>query len=224
MLNDLHKIITRLNGKELDPKDFKQAARLLRKRQFLWADRSRDRKHYELIRRFEEYFRDLFDAFDDELIIDLQFGYIGIIPRASTDSTMGMLPTLMLLILARLHDIESRRACTVNGRATPSPELLVDTYVELTGRAKPKLSELNLALDIIRRHNVIEVGEKLESSDMNAITILPNIHRVVNAQYLQTLKLFAIEHGRDLPELMAEPKSAREPEEADSKTSQEKVS
>ncbi|MCP4597879.1 DUF4194 domain-containing protein [Neptuniibacter sp.] len=202
MLNDLSKIVAKSIGKELDPDDFRNAARLLRKRQFLWAEKSHDRKHYELIRRFEDYFRDLFDAFDDEFIIDNQFGYIGIIPRLSSDSTMGLLPTLLLLILARLHDLESRRACTVNGRATPSPELLVDTYIELTGRPKPKQSDLNQALEVIRKHNVIEIGDKQESSEMQAITILPNIHRVVNNQYLQTLELFALEHNREFPKAL----------------------
>jgi hypothetical protein len=199
MLNDLSKVAVKSGGKELDPEDFKHAARLLRKRQFLWADRTHDRKYYDFIRRFEEYFRNLFDAFDDELIQDRQFGYVGIIPRVSSDSTMGLLPTLILLILARLHDLESRRACTVNGRAMPSPELLVDTYIELTGRPKPKQSDLNQALEVLRRHNVIELGDKQESSDMQAITILPNIHRVVNSQYLQTLELFALEHEQEFP-------------------------
>ncbi|EBR1860390.1 DUF4194 domain-containing protein [Salmonella enterica] len=203
MLSDLTKTITRSGEGNIGPEDFRQAARALRKRQFLWADRPHDRKHYELIRRFEEYFSNLFDAFDDELIKDHLFGYIGIIPRSPGDSVMGVLPTLMLLIMARLHDLESRRACTVNGRASPSPELLVDTYVELTGKPKPKLSDLNQALDTIRRHNVIELGEKQESSDMRAITILPNIHKVVNSQYLQTLELFALESGQPLPVVIA---------------------
>lgn len=199
MLSDLKKVIAQSGERAFEPEDFRQAARMLRKRQFLWAERSHDRKHYELIRRFEEYFSSLFDAFDDELIKDPLFGYIGIIPRSSGDAVMGVLPTLMLLIMARLHDLESRRACTVNGRASPSPELLVDTYVELTGKPKPKLSELNQALDVIRRYNVIELGEKQESSDMRAITILPNIHRVVNSQYLQSLELFVLEFGQTLP-------------------------
>ncbi|HCC5835527.1 DUF4194 domain-containing protein [Citrobacter farmeri] len=199
MLSDLNKTLSRSGERTFEPEEFRQAARLLRKRQFLWAERPHDRKHYELIRRFEEYFSNLFDAFDDELIKDPQFGYIGIIPRSSGDAVMGVLPTLIMLIMARLHDLESRRACTVNGRASPSPELLVDTYTELTGKPKPRLSELNQALDVIRRYNVIELGEKQESSDMRAITILPNIHRVVNSQYLQTLELFALEFGQSLP-------------------------
>ncbi|EHE2785446.1 hypothetical protein JND24_004030, partial [Salmonella enterica] len=62
MLSDLTKTITRSGEGNIGPEDFRQAARALRKRQFLWADRPHDRKHYELIRRFEEYFSNLFDA------------------------------------------------------------------------------------------------------------------------------------------------------------------
>lgn len=48
MLSDLTKTITRSGEGNIGPEDFRQAARALRKRQFLWADRPHDRKHYEL--------------------------------------------------------------------------------------------------------------------------------------------------------------------------------
>ncbi|RUO80944.1 hypothetical protein CWI84_02190 [Idiomarina tyrosinivorans] len=190
MLRDLRAILDKTEYESLEEEQFQEAAAFLRRKQFIFSDGHGHRKHYELIRRFKGYFAHLFDAFGDELKIDESFGFIGFIPSTS-NPPMKMLDTIFLLILAKLHDLEARRANTQNGRASPSPGILIDSFIELTGREKPKKVETKAALKRLEESGVIRLGENDKVSELPLIEVLPTIHVVVTDDYLDILKNFA---------------------------------
>lgn len=189
MLRDLRIILEKPGYESLVEEQFHEAAAFLRRKQFIFADGHGHRKHYELIRRFKDYFANLFNAFGDELKIDENFGYIGFIP-STANPPMKMLDTLFLLILAKLYDVEARRANTTHGRASPSPGILIDSYVEITGREKPKKTDTKAALKRLEEHGVIRLGETDEVSELPLIEVLPTIHLVATEDYLDILQNF----------------------------------
>lgn len=198
MLRELERLIEKHQEFGFSISDFEDAASTLRQRQFLWADMRGQRKHYDLVVRCRDYFEDLFGAFGDTLIIDNQFGYCGFIPRHSKPA-LNRLQTIYLLILAKLHDAESRKACTENGRSKPSPGLLIDAYTQITEREKPKRQETMEALRRLEKQSVIQLGDVDEQFELPMITIMPNIHRVVDSLFLDALDRFAEENSTLTP-------------------------
>jgi hypothetical protein len=194
MLRELAQVVDKYESRGLTEIDFEDAAAALRQRQFLWSDGHGQRKHYDTIVSEEAYFRNLFAAFGDQLVVDLHFGYVGIIPRHAKP-TLKRLPTIFLLLLAKLHDVESRKACTEYGRSIPQTDLLLDTYVQLTGRDKPKRQDTLEALRQLEQCGVIHVGVQDEMTCLPIVTVLPTITRVVSEFYLDELERFAQEKG-----------------------------
>jgi len=225
MLRELERLVEKHQEFGFSMSDFEDAASALRKRQFLWADMRGQRKHYDLVVRCRDYFEDLFGAFGDTLIIDNQFGYCGFIPRHSKPS-LNRLQTIYLLILAKLHDAESRKACTENGRSQPSPGLLIDEYTQITEREKPKRQETMEALRRLEKQSVIQLGNIDEQSELPMITIMPNIHRVVNSQFLDVLDRFAEENSTLMPVQLDEADTAdftTDAESADASSTHEEI-
>ena len=189
MLRDLKVILDRPENDYLTSENFYQTAALIRRKQFIWSDGHGQSKHYNLTVKFQEYFENLFGAFGDSFVVNNHFGFCGILPNTALP-TMKALDTIFLLILAKLYDSEARKACIENGRAHPSPALLIDTYVELTGREKPKLSDTLAAFKRLASSGIIVLGEKDEISDLPKITILPTISMVLNEKYIVHLEKF----------------------------------
>lgn len=203
MLRDLSKILDKPENSSLTEDDFQKAASIIRRKQFIWSDGHGQSKYYKLSLKFQDYFGDLFHAFGDEFIIDNHYGYCGILPNSPTPS-MKLLDTIFLLILAKLYDGEARKACIENGRAHPSPALLIDTYIELTGKEKPKLGDTQAALSRLQSAGIILLGDKEDISELRSITVLPTISVVLNEQHLVLLEQFTLKHNQSLEDEFTE--------------------
>ena len=188
MLREFEKIVdTNSNG--IDAAELKAVAARLRERQFIFKESRALGRTYDILVSQQDYFEDLFAAFGDEFFVDNHFGYCGIIPKANRPG-LNQLETIFLLILAKMHDMECRKARSENGRSQPSEAILLDEYCLATGREKPKPRDTKSALDRLRKAGVIELGKVNELSEMQEITILPSIMRVVSANYLTALSAF----------------------------------
>lgn len=190
MLIDLKKLVDRVEDSGITQAEIENTASMLRLHQFIWRDKRNHARHYDLLVKFQDYYRNLFDAFGDTYVVDHHFGYCGIVPRTSYPR-LKMLETVYLLILAKLHDNESRRACTENGRSMPGEAILIDEYRELTGKPAPKKTETREALVRLSRCGVIELGELNPETELNRITVLPSITRIVSKSFLDELDTFA---------------------------------
>ena len=189
MLRDLERLVATNEQYGYSEQDIVDAAAFLRAKQFVWKERHGHGRHYDLICKFREYYENLFEAFGDEFFIDGHFGYCGILPRDSKPR-LKKLETIYLLLLAKMHDIECRKALTSLGRSSPSESHLLDHYTRVTGKEKPKPSETSSALERLVRMGIIELGDHNPDSEMRRITILPSIMKVVTKDFLDDLKVF----------------------------------
>lgn len=194
MLRDLAKIVDQHEGQGITEIEIENTAAALRQHQFIWREKRNHSRHYDLLVKFQDYYENLFGAFGDIFFIDHHFGYCGILPRSTTPS-LKLRDTIFLLILCKLHDGECRKACTENGRSTPSEEILLDEYIELTGKPKPTKTETKESLERLVKQGVIELGDHNPDTELRRITILPSIMRVVNSRFLDELEQF--DHNAD---------------------------
>ncbi len=197
MLRDLEKLLDARENAAIEETEIIAAAAALRRRQFIWQDARGQGRHYDLLVRFETYFRNLFGAFGDQFFVDTHYRYCGIIP-AGNGPALKQLETIFLLVLAKLHDTEARNARTENGRTSPGSEILLDEYTAITGKEKPLQRDAYAALDRLAKYGVIQLGDINPETEMRTITILPSITRVVNQSFLDELALFSgIEDEQD---------------------------
>ena len=199
MLLELSRLVDANEQYGLTELDFQQAAARLRARQFVWKEKRGHGRSYDLLVKFESYFSNLFAAFGDEFFVDPHYGYCGIIPSTPRPQ-LNRLETIYLLLLAKMHDLECRKACSDNGRTKPSEAHLLDEYCAVTEREKPKPAETRAALHRLEKMGIIEQGEKNSETQMRSLTILPSIMRVVTSDFLTSLELFceqAVSQGQN---------------------------
>jgi hypothetical protein len=88
-----------------EPDNFRSAARLVLKRQFLLLERPGDRDAYRLIVNHFDYFVSLFDALGWTLHRDDTFGLVGLLPGdAEGFRHLRLVDSLMLLCLRLLYE------------------------------------------------------------------------------------------------------------------------
>ena len=189
MLRDLAKIVDHAESMGRTEDDFEAASQVMLRKQFLWMDGHGQNKHYNLIILYQDYFENLFGALGFDLVSDQKYGYCGIIPRNSTPS-LNKMETILLLLLAKLHDGECRKACTENGRSMPSPGVLMDVFVETTQQEKPNRTKTISSLERLAKQGVIQLGNIDVTSNLPQITVLPTINKVVSSMYLDELERF----------------------------------
>lgn len=198
MLKELDKIVRENDAQEkrgYEQEDLERAAAMLRRYQFIWKNGHNQKNTYDILVKYREYYSDLFAAFGDQFFMDDIYGYCGFIPKARIPhSSLRKLETILLLILVKLHDEESRKACTEKGRSFPSEVLLIDEYMRLTHEVKPGKVELNTALKTLKDMGVIELGAANPDSEMLSITVLPSIMRIVTDEYMEELLNFTKEN------------------------------
>ena len=186
MLREFGRIIDDASNK-IDADELMAVAARLRERQFIFKEGRGTGRTYDVLINQRDYFESLFQAFGDEFIVDQRFGFVGIIPRSSKP-VLTQLETIFLLLLAKMHDVECRKARALDGRT--NEDILLDEYRELTGRDKPRPAESKAALQRLRRAGIIELGPISELTEMHEITILPSITRVITESYLTQLENF----------------------------------
>lgn len=189
MLKNLEIILDTPENEHLHEREFEAAAAQVLQKQFIWSDGFGQKKHYDLMNRFYDYFETLFDAVGFTLVRDYKYGYLGIVPRQGIPM-MRKLDTLLLLLLVKMHDEQSRRACTERGRSTPCLGVLLDLYEQLTGLEKPSRPDVLASLKRIARHGVLFIGDMDEQLNLPKLTVTPAITHLVTSDFLASIESF----------------------------------
>jgi hypothetical protein len=189
MLKSLEIILDMPENEHLHEREFEAAAGQILQKQFIWSDGFGQKKHYDLVNRFYDYFENLFDAVGFTLVRDYKYGYLGIVPRQGIPM-MRKLDTLLLLLLVKMHDEQSRRACTERGRSTPCLGVLLDLYEQLTGLEKPSRPDVLSSLKRLSRHGVLFIGDLDEQLNLPKLTVTPAITHLVTSDFLASIESF----------------------------------
>jgi len=194
MLSELKKII---DTESVELADMKQTASVLLERQFLYADQSHDKKHFQRIISHISYFSNLFEALNRRIVYDHEFGYVGSMPEDGTKVVQLPNEDAILLLCLRLIYEEGVEKFEVNqGSVYTDSETLLNRYVALARRDRPILGKLRETLKSFGRFGLIEVEE--ENDRIIPIQVRPTIRLVTTEAYIAQLEDFL--QGRTQPE------------------------
>jgi hypothetical protein len=204
VLSDLKRLVDK--DERLDAQDFSKAASLLLERQFLYSDKSRDRRHYHIIANNLNYFTDLFRALDRSILMERDFGMVGLLPGETTHPVhLKIEETFFLLCLRLIYEEKLEAFESDHGMVHTDSEALLSRYTSLTKRPRPLLTELRAIINAFSRHGLLEKGPE-EFKTLN-IRIRPAIRYVLPEDYLTTLESFiqdptanADEEAEDCPD------------------------
>lgn len=194
MLSELKKII---ETESVELVDMKQAASVLLERQFLYADQSRDKKHYQRVINHIPYFSNLFEALNRRIVYDHEFGYVGSMPEDGTK--VVQLPNedaILLLCLRLIYEEGIEKFEVKQGSVFTDSETLLNRYVALARRERPILGKLRETLKSFGRFGLIEV--EVENDRTIPIQIRPTVRLVTTEAYIAQLEDFL--QGRAQPE------------------------
>ena len=196
MLNELKRLIERNDDVEED--DVKKAAYVLQNSQFLYESRPRQRKHYDVIVRFQHYYADLMDAVNLQLIVNEPQGFVGVLPKEYM-RRMRLDETLFLLTLRYVYD-EEVTAFHANDDASVYVSLddLELRYTQLTQREFPKTkSDFEAWTRPLEQNSIIEVGADENQPEIQRIKILPSIAALLSGDALKQMEVYL--RAEDVP-------------------------
>jgi hypothetical protein len=189
MLNDLRRLLDREPPNGATELDFRDAAQALLRRQFLYVDQERDARHYRLVVRHQEYFRNLFDAIGWQIHEDQDFGLVGLLPDDEENYLALDLEQTLVLFVARLMFEEGIEAHeTREGCVHAAGEDLLARYEALTHRERPRLPVFRDILKLFRRHGLVRLGEDDPVSRLPSLALLPALRLIAGDRYLERLE------------------------------------
>jgi len=189
VLHELKRLLDR--DETLSAEDMRRAASVAMERQFLFGDKSRDQRHFLQILDAEEYFRNLFDALNLDLVCDRTAGYLGVVPREHHLTVrLDTEHSLFLLVLRVIYE-QAVRECRVGefSQVFTDSEALVDGYVAHTGRKRPGLLRLREIVRAFSRQGLLEIDE--DEDKAIRFRIRPSIREVVSHGFLEALEEYA---------------------------------
>jgi hypothetical protein len=189
MLIDLRRLLDRELPNGTTETDVRDAAQALLGRQFLYIDQERDARHYRLIVRHQEYFRNLFDAIGWQIHEDQDFGLVGLLPDDEENYLPLDLEQTLMLFIARLvfeEGIEAHE--TREGCVHVASEDLLARYEALTQRDRPRLPVFRDMLKLFRRHGLVRHGEDDPVSGLPLLALLPALRLVAGDRYMERLE------------------------------------
>ena len=189
MLNELRRLLEKHEG--LTESDVRGAANALLMQQFLYLDNDRQLTDYRLVTRHIDYYRDLFDALGWQLVVDNDFGYVGILPSDEESYlSLTLEETLFLFTVAQMFEegIEARQ--TQNGRVHVSSEDVLARFESLTHRERPKLTDFREILKLLQRHGLIDREEEDPVTRLPHLALLPALRQVAGGHILDRLEAY----------------------------------
>jgi len=188
MLHDTGLILNK--HPDIEENDLREAAALLMAKQFIyrWESTGKQRKCYLLIKDHLEYFKSLFDAIGNKLVVDDDYGYIGAIPELHF-RTIKLVESLFLLVARLVYEEEMMSMQSSNDLVRMSYEAFLLRYEALTGRERPENnSKFNESIGLLTRFGVIKLKSASVQGDDSEIRIYPGIMALVNKDTLEQIK------------------------------------
>lgn len=189
MLHELRRLLDK--DETLVAEDLRRTASLAMERQFLFGDKSRDQRHFLQILDAEDYYRNLFDALNLDLVCDRTAGYVGLVPREHHLTVKLDTEHSLFLLTLRLIYEQAVRECRVGefSQVFTDSETLVESYVAHTGRKRPGLVRLREIIRAFSRQGLIEIDE--DEDKAIRFRIRPSIREIVTHQFLEALEEYA---------------------------------
>ena len=161
---------------DIDADKLKAAAAELLSCQFLYRVKNRQRKHFEIVTRFQSYFYNLMDAVGHQLLVEETHGFVGIIPN-DYNRKMSLDETLLLFTLRFLYDEEiSAFKGNEDGSVDISMEDFEVRYTRFTQRELPQQKgEFKQLMSHFARHGIAEYGAYENTPEIGRVRILPSI-------------------------------------------------
>ncbi|MCM0080181.1 DUF4194 domain-containing protein [Geomonas sp. Red32] len=185
MLNELKRLLDA--EADLQAADMRQTASVLLERQFLYADQSRDKKHYHRVIGHIPYFTNLFDALNRRLVYDQDYGLVGILPQDGARVVqLAQEESLLLLCLRLLYEEGVEKFEARQGSVFTETEALLNRYQTLVRRERPGLVRLREILRTFCRFGIIEVED--EQDRVISLQIRPAVRLVTTEGYIGQLE------------------------------------
>lgn len=196
MLFELKRMIDK--DETLAADDVRRAAATVLERQFLFSDKKRDQRSYQQIIDAEDYYSNLFDALNLNLICDRVAGYVGVIPRESSLTvSMDTEHSLFLLVLRVIYE-RCAQECRMgeNSQAFTNSSIVVEAFEAHTGKSRPGLGRLREILKSFSRQGIVEIDE--DEDKAIHFRIRPTVRDIVTHGFLQALEEYCtISQGED---------------------------
>jgi len=188
MLHDTSLVLNK--HPDIEQETLRGAAALLMAKQFIyrWESTGKQRTCYLLIKDHLEYYKSLFDAIGNKLVIDDDYGYIGLIPE-SHFRTIKLVESLFLLVARLVYEEEMMNMQSSNDLVRMSYESFLLRYESLTGRERPENnSKFNESISLLMRFGVIKLKNASVQGDDSEIRIYPGIMALINKGTLEQIK------------------------------------
>lgn len=192
MLKELAAIVRSAEDREEEIEDkVREAAYQLQSRQFLYRHKVRQRKHYELILAYPDYFISLMDAMNYEMVISEERGYIGVLPR-SFSRRMSLNSTLLLFVMRFIYDQElTAFKAEDDGSVQITLEDFDTRCRQFTKRDVAKnLSDFRHQLEPFVRIGVVEVGPDENRPEIERVRIYPSIAALLSGDMLKQVEVY----------------------------------
>jgi len=196
MLGELRRLLEKHEG--LTESDLRGAANALLTQQFLYLDNEKQLSNYRLVTRHLDYYRDLFDALGWQLVVDNEFGYVGVLPSDEESYLpLNLEETLFLFIAAQMFEdgIETRQ--TQNGLVHVSSEDMLARYESLTHRPRPKVTDFREILKLLQQHGLISKEEEDSVTKLPRISLLPALRQITGGRVLERLEAYLSKAKQD---------------------------
>jgi hypothetical protein len=185
MLYELNRLLAAEPDLELS--EMRQTASVLLERQFLYADQSRDKKHYHRVITHIPYFTNLFDAINRRLVYDQDYGLVGILPlEGARVVQLSQEEALLLLCLRLLYEEGVEKFEARQGSVFIDSETLLNRYQTLARRERPGLVRLREILRTFCRFGLIEVED--EQDRVITLQLRPALRLVTTEGYISQLE------------------------------------
>ena len=189
MLTELRVLVGK--NEDIDEGKLKAAAAELLSCQFLYRTKGRQRKHFEIVTRFQSYFYNLMDAVGYQLLVEETHGFVGIVP-IDYRRKMSLNETLLLFALRFFYDEEiSAFKGNEDGSVDISMEDFEIRYTRFTQRELPRLKgEFQQLVSHFVRHGIVEYGPDENTPEIERVRILPSITVLMSGDVTKRIEAY----------------------------------
>ncbi len=191
MLSDLKRCLA--DGGR-DEQDFRRAAAQLLREQFLYADESRDKSYYQLVRDHRDYFANLFDALGWRLESNDLQGWIGALPQLEAGFSPLKLDETLICLLLRLLFEEAVNSLDAQPEGAYVSLRDVETRYRDFGREPPRLTRMKEILGFLRTRGLLRFDADVPLDELTVL-VRPAIRVVTGDEVLKRLEELASTAG-----------------------------
>ena len=189
MISDLKHLLNKYD--DVEESDLKQAAYALLSHQFLYRQKGRHRKHFEIINRFQPYFYNLMETINFRLVGPEERGFVGILPL-DYGRYMKLEETLVLFSLRFIYDEEINN---FKANDDGSVDVAVDDYEiryeQFSHRHLPRTkADFERLLAPFIQYGVIEYGADETTPEIMRLRILPSIATLLTGDVVKRIEVY----------------------------------